>query len=167
MNRKETFGLRSMHCSLSRDWFNAWICLCGDRFDPRWVFYDTFCPTCHTDKKDFKLFTIRWISKKVWWQPSTWNNGYFQRYDEYEKERMEQQDVNTCPECHKEKSGHYFHTTWLGGRGWSVLCESCWSTLTIEQRLKYHFEHWESRYEKHNAYPGEWIEIKQAILEGK
>ena len=75
--------------------------------------------------------------------------------------------IATCRYCNMPWTVVYHHNTNYGNRGCFPLCELCWQTLTIDERLPYYRELWESwgwdNWDKDRS----WEKIEAAVREGK
>lgn len=66
-------------------WYWYAFCPCGEAFGKNHLY--EICPTCAADKSTFTLSIARWRGTAVWWKPWTWESGYYERHDNYERGR--------------------------------------------------------------------------------
>jgi len=78
--------------------------------------------------------------------------------------RLAHPSYSSCRHCGMPWSNVEGHSTYYTeGRGCFPLCEDCWSSLTIEERLPYYKQLWSS-------WPipkPDWNLIEKAVKEGK
>ena len=79
--------------------------------------------------------------------------------------RLIHPDYGWCGRCKMPWAGVESHcTNYTDVRGCFPLCEDCWNSLTIEERLPYYRLLWSSWTVEHRP---DWELIEKAVEEGK
>ena len=67
---------------MSSDFQTRVFCICGwsafAPFGSAFHVHTKCCPKCGASKKDWKIFTVRWVSTSKFWNPNTWGSGHWE-----------------------------------------------------------------------------------------
>ena len=66
---------------MTDNWDTYGVCPCGRHykahFGKLFFMHEKVCGDCGTGKEEWELRTDKWISTSVWWNPTTWGDGYW------------------------------------------------------------------------------------------
>lgn len=67
---------------MNTKWKLMAVCECGMKawcpFGDLFHVHCDVCPECGAKKSTFRIKTMRWVFASKWWNPLTWNDGFWE-----------------------------------------------------------------------------------------